>query len=297
MQSRQVLIQLSVLLAVCAALAVPPRIALAEVIPTNLIYYLWPDYCKAKMTELYSNPQFSWKWKPPVPLSRKELEGWERRVGPDWKHLHHYCWALGSITSHAPMNKNIMGDIIYSQGKSNPGSPLWIDFTLTFASGLEQTGERARAIQELTELAQLHPDDPNVLTALANTLERAGRTQDAIGLLEQALTRNVKKGPLLFYLARYYYALGDVARATKLAAEAEQAGMKMDALRRQMAGDSGRAKPPATGAAAARAGGPAGATDPNAPTAPSVLTAPAALPMPGAPVAVPAATIPAAPTR
>ena len=91
------------------------------------------------------------------------------------------------------------------------------------------------------------PGRADIYVELAKLLDSEGKVTEAIDVLEQGMEKVSKKGPLLFYLARYYYSLGDTDKAAALTARAEASGMKMDSLRRMLdarsAADESRSSP------------------------------------------------------
>ena len=217
--------------------------------PTELQYYLMPDYCKAKMSDFHRNREGSWSVR--FPIDEKRIAYWKNAIGNDFKHMHHYCAGLVAL-SRAQTNpssgawRGAVSEISYTLSRSQPGSPLWKQMTIDYARALEGMGDGDKAMELLTQLVQRYPNNGDAYIALARTLERNGDLPGGIAVLEKGMRHVAKKGPLLFYLARYVYDLGEVERATELTLEAEKAGMKMDSLRKhlgsQLSGNSG-AKP------------------------------------------------------
>ena len=107
--------------------------------------------------------------------------------------------------------------------------------------------EYERATSQLVNLQRQSPGRADIYVELAKLLDSEGKVTEAIDVLEQGMEKVSKKGPLLFYLARYYYSLGDTDKAAALTARAEASGMKMDSLRRMLdarsAADESRSSP------------------------------------------------------
>jgi len=210
--------------------------------PTELEYYLWPDHCKARMSGSTLNRNRVWLNH--FPVNEAFINKWQNALPKTWPHLHHYCMGL-AVLSHAeratPGSDSALrafhfaaGEIGYTRIRSSPGSPLWSEMTINQARALEGGGDRERAIHELQQLVERSPSDTNARVALARTLKRGGDIAEAVTVLEQALADDAKRGPVLFYLARYYYELGEVEKASKAVVEAEHAGMKMDSIRERI---------------------------------------------------------------
>ena len=75
---------------------------------------------------------------------------------------------------------------------------------------------------------------PDTWTEYAAFLKRRGDLNEAIAILEEGLSKTSSEGPLLFWLANYYFELGDFEQAEAKAERAEAAGMKVDRLKRRL---------------------------------------------------------------
>jgi tetratricopeptide (TPR) repeat protein len=175
-------------------------------------------------------------------MSKEQIAYW-KKVTPNFADIHHYCWGLlflsraqqlGNMTQSRKMFGLAAGEIRYTRSRSNERSPLWGEMTLNYARATEGTGARDEAIQLLVQLRELHPDNAHTYVALAETLERGRKLDEAIALLEEGLKMAKPKGPILFWLARYHFDAGNVERAAELLPLAEQEGMKMDSLRERL---------------------------------------------------------------
>ena len=95
-------------------------------------------------------------------------------------------------------------------------------------------GKPDDAVKLLTELRESTPKDVAVHIALAQTLKRAGKTKDAIAVLEKAPADSESKGSIYFWLAHFYFDLADFKKARHYTGLAENAGMKMDRLKKKL---------------------------------------------------------------
>lgn len=123
-------------------------------------------------------------------------------------------------------------EIAYTIGRSVATSPIWVEMNIAQAKAKAGLRKQKEAISQLSQLQSQYPKSPDIYVAMAQILNRTGKTEDAITILENGMDKTSKKGPLLFYLARYYYDIGDVRMANELLPIAEAQGMKMDGLRK-----------------------------------------------------------------
>jgi tetratricopeptide (TPR) repeat protein len=204
---------------------------------TELQFFLLPEHCKAKVGGDSGNRSKG------LALSDERTAYWEKTLRQDWLHLHHYCHGLvqlsgaqqsGNMSQARRLFRGAEQEIEYVRSRSNERSPLWGEMTLNYARAREGTGARDAAIQLLVQLRELHPDNAHTYVALAQTLERGQKLDEAVAVLEEGLKRATPKGPILFWLARYQSDAGNVERAAELLPLAEQEGMKMDSLRERL---------------------------------------------------------------
>jgi tetratricopeptide (TPR) repeat protein len=216
----------------------------SDSLPTQPEYFLLPEYCQAIVAEeIRSQPRLRHNLTllPPTAIQR-----WRLRIGPDFEHLNHYCSGLRALSRALDLStpRNQRGkqfgiakeQIEISFMRSRPGSPLWSDMSLKYARALEGVGDRREAALTYQDLFPAYASLPEVWIEYAAFLKRTGKLNDAISLLEKGLEAETKKGPLLFWLANYYYDLGDWESARSTAIRAESAGMKMDRLKRKLGG-------------------------------------------------------------
>jgi len=207
--------------------------------PTELDFYFSPEYCKARFSVKGLAPgSGSWVRYPDAGIKR-----WESMIGPPFHHLHHYCYGKVLLTriqtrksEFASTEKvqrayrDAAAEINYTRSKFNPGNPLWTTITIDFARAKEGAGDVDAALTLLSELQKQSPQDEPIYIALAQTLTRANKTNDAIDVLETAPSAVQSKGSVRFYLAHLYYDLGDIEKAQHYANLAKKAGMKMENL-------------------------------------------------------------------
>jgi tetratricopeptide (TPR) repeat protein len=226
--------------------------------PTEIQFALLPAHCKASIARKLKGAHWDQR---EVNHWKGQSDVWESRIGADFVHMHHYCAGLGWLTlaenpsMRAQTNYSVrwsyaraVGEISYTIGRSNPSSPLWTEMNLAQArarAGLARTAraegdddlaskEYDRAASQLVSLQRQSPGRADIYIELAKLLDSEEKVTEAIDVLEQGMEKVSKKGPLLFYLARYYYSLGDLDKAAALTTRAEAAGMKMDSLRRKL---------------------------------------------------------------
>lgn len=208
--------------------------------PTPLQYALLPDYCKARMSDHFQNRQGTWRNR--FPINEAQIKHWKQKVGADFIHMHHYCAGLGWLMNAETLSsdrktwayKQAELEINYTIGRSRPTSPIWLEMNIAQARARAGLGKRKEAIAQLTQLQAQNPKSPDVYVVIAQILDRSGQTEEAISVLENGMAKTSEKGPLLFYLARYYYDIGDVNKAAELTPIAEAQGMKMDSLRERL---------------------------------------------------------------
>jgi len=156
--------------------------------------------------------------------------------------MHHYCAGLGYLMqAQSPSYKRkryaykrAQQEIAYTIGKSQPKSPLWLEMNIAQAKAKAGQRKWNLAIAQLTRLQAQYPSRPEVYITVAQIYKRQGKTGKAIAALEDGMKATSKKGPLLFYLARYYYEIGDINKAAELTPIAEAHGMKMDSLKARL---------------------------------------------------------------
>jgi tetratricopeptide (TPR) repeat protein len=228
--------------------------------PDKLDIYLLPEHCQMKLADFGNNRDGSWPVR--IPVNEKRIAYWRGLIGPDWRHMHHYCAGLALLAlardparlerrnrSASFIYRQASAEMNYTISRSNSRQPLWIEMNMNQAKALAGQGKVNDAVDKLTKLIALAPANQDLYVTLAKMEHRRGKVEEAVAILEAGLERAKVKGPILFYLARYTYDMGDVQRAAELTLRAEKAGMKMDSLREKL----GSAIAPAAGPGAATA--------------------------------------------
>lgn len=210
--------------------------------PTPTLFALMPEHCKARLADHQRNRRGEWKHR--FPINEPRIREYRQLIGHDFIHMHHYCAGLGHLmlanTSRARSQWNFKraeAEIDYTIGRSNPSEPLWVEMNIAQARARSGLGKHSEAIRQLERLLTLQPDNETIYVELAQVKRRAGNINDAIAILEEGLAKGAKEGPIMFYLARYHWDLGDTERARELTERAEAAGMKMDSLRAKLGSD------------------------------------------------------------
>lgn len=213
--------------------------------PTELQYALMPEFCQARMSDFHVNRKG--RWNVQFPINEAQIDYWKKSIGPDWRHLHHYCGALvyrsqaqdpdflrRSNRSARQYWSRTAEAIDYTRSRSKRGAPLWNLMTVDYADALAHSGKVKTGLQLLTDLIAQSPGDVDAYIALAKILESEGDTERAMEVLRGGMSKVSTKGPLLFYLAHWSYDAGDLEQARSTLVDAESAGMKMDSLRAKL---------------------------------------------------------------
>ena len=211
--------------------------------PTELDFSLSPEYCKARFS-VKGIRDLSGPW---VRYSEAGINKWASIIGPDWRHLHHYCTGKVLLTrlqtqqSTAFQGKELGGkywraaeEMEYALKRSSVGSPLYNTMSIDYARAIEGMGKPDDAVKILVKLRESSPKDVAVYIALAQTLKRAGKTKDAIAVLEKAPVGSRSKGAIDFWLAHFYSDVGNLEKARHYAELAENAGIKTDRLKKKL---------------------------------------------------------------
>jgi tetratricopeptide (TPR) repeat protein len=211
-------------------------------VPTQKEFYVLPEHCKASISQaLRGQRRLRHNL---ILMPEAEIARWRRTVGPDFARLQPYCAglvllsrALDPVTPRAERGalfRQAAQQIDSTLFDAEPGTALWLEMSLKYARALDGSGNRGRAAETYRELVESYAGTADVWTAYAQFLKRRGELNEAIGVLETGLSSAGRPGPLLFWLANYYFELGDFEKAASTADRAEAAGMKVDRLRRRL---------------------------------------------------------------
>lgn len=89
------------------------------------------------------------------------------------------------------------------------------EFLQSQAAALFQDGEYERALDALTPLLKQYPKDPLLIRYKAMTLDRLGRSEEAIALFEQLLKENPDHIPTHYFLGQAYERAGNSEAAAR----------------------------------------------------------------------------------
>lgn len=82
------------------------------------------------------------------------------------------------------------------------------EFLFSPAAQLFQAGDYARALEALDRLIERYPGDPLLLRYRAISLDRLGRSEEAIEVFKEILEKNQDHLPTLYFLGQAYFRLG-----------------------------------------------------------------------------------------
>lgn len=176
------------LLSLCAALTPRVASALEQYAPTPVELALLPEYCKAK-------------------LDKQEYERsakrWEKVLGPQFVHIHHYCTALNFINrarrrvGDGPEKRydlgSAMGDLRYMFNVTNDEYILAPDFYIAKGEVSTLQGNIPEAEASYRKATQIRPNYPKGWIALSDHYEQAGRVKEAREAMAQGLNAAPEK--------------------------------------------------------------------------------------------------------
>lgn len=212
---------------------------------TTRNFMLLPEYCQVKLSENRRNNGSLWNF----PKDQRKIRKWKEFIGHDWEHLHHYC--VGRVLmmiaeSEGELQRTKLtrqkayslaaAEINYTRNNALPGarSPIAKEMLIYQSRAYAGAGNVKLALSQLEQYRKSFPNDVDTYVAMGTILGHEHRYDDAIAILEQGLPQVKKQGPILFWLARFYFEIGNHQRAMELTEQAEAAGMKMDSLRQRM---------------------------------------------------------------
>jgi predicted Zn-dependent protease len=207
--------------------------------PTPTQFALLPDHCKAKISDYLENR--SGKWKHRFPINERKIQQYRVKIGNDFEHMHHYCAGLAYL-SEAKSNpkrakwllERARAEMAYTIGRSDPAQPLWIEMNIAQAKAQAGLGKTDQALRQLRSCLELEPRSAAIYIEIARTQKMAGDINDAVSTLETGLANGGEAGPLHYWLALYYFDLGDLSKARESMLRAEAGGMTMSRLRKKL---------------------------------------------------------------
>lgn len=192
----------------------------ANVTPAEIA--MLPPYCDAKMGS----------------RSPEAVAYWRARLGHEnWIHMHHYCGGLASLNRYyrqtgaarAGSLRNALWEFNYVLEHTGPGFHMRSDLYYNRGKVLRLQGKDGAALVDLEKALELSPGMPLASIELASLYRKAGKKDQALGVLKSAL----EKSPEHKGLRRNYQEMGGnlAAIAEKPAAIAAPAADKPDEAR------------------------------------------------------------------
>jgi len=144
-----------------------------------------PRYCAARLV-----PQ----------LAETERPRWEKRMGPDFLHIHHYCAAIHSLrlanaatTDHgrAELLNAVVGEIAYVEKLSKPTFFMRAEMSVQKGRAQLRLNQIPAAIQSFNAALKLNPRFPAAYAGIADGFLMLKQPAKAI----QALDRGIKAVP------------------------------------------------------------------------------------------------------
>ncbi|WP_200234034.1 hypothetical protein [Thiohalocapsa halophila] len=213
--------------------------------PTEKQFSLFPEYCKAVMSNYIDNRRGRWSIQ--FPRNMEKIEFWQRRVAQDWHHMHHFCKGIANIS--AAWETGLKGktardrydafrvaarELHYSFIRSDPDYPFWEVIGLKYVEALHGAKRRGEAHEVLARIIKERPRSKEAYRLGARLRRREGRLNEGITYLEAGLDAGAEAGGLLYSLANLYHELGDFANAREAMTRAKAAGMKVERLKRRL---------------------------------------------------------------
>lgn len=134
-----------------------------------------------------------------------------QKYGSDFKHLHHYCWALNTENK---FNRNprsshywgmlpaAIGDLDYVLKASSPSFVFIPDVHLAKARIYLLQKQKAKAVGSAMEAIASRPDYVRAYTFLSDLYENMGNKADAIKILQSGYSHAPDANPILRRLSR-----------------------------------------------------------------------------------------------
>jgi tetratricopeptide (TPR) repeat protein len=153
---------------------------------------------------------------------------WEKKLGPDFLHVHHYCSGLNYINhAHGTFDKKIrarlletsLGAFQYMEDKARPSFVLMPEILVKKGDALRLLDRKVEAAQYYHKALRLNPRHVPAYRALSNLYVAEGRTREARELMAYGLRANPGNKSLQRWLRELEGKSGD--RGTALAEEAK----------------------------------------------------------------------------
>lgn len=172
----------------------------------NVNYKMFPDYCRVRC-----NPTG-----PGDDAKRKRWEsalGKDRRNGPAFLHVHHYCAGLmyqqrALLTSDSKQRsyelERSRANYNYVLKEWRPDAPLYPEAQVRMGKTLEAAGKDGEAVQQYVAATKTRPNYAPAYAAYSDWLAKHGKKAEAIQVLKAGLS----KAPSSNALRSRYMALG-----------------------------------------------------------------------------------------
>lgn len=136
--------------------------------------------------------------------NKTPIETYMKRYGPEYWHLHHYCWALNGerkaitapengdnargIMSRSALLEYSRGNLEYVLARSSNNFVFLPEILETNARVLYRMGRKGEAIASLVKATKLRPDYWKAYAKLSDYYRDSGNKKDAIQILENGLS-------------------------------------------------------------------------------------------------------------
>lgn len=159
---------------------------------------LLPEYCRYSQT---INERFG---------NKEGREYWNKRLGDDFKHIHHYCWALASIRRSEKLSEKrnrhallttAVSDCEYVIRAAKTSFVLMPDVLIARGIAQGRLGRMREAEIDFKTAQGLEPRHVAIYVAWAGLLVSQGLKADARRVIEEGL-KNVPDSPALARMAK-----------------------------------------------------------------------------------------------
>lgn len=166
--------------------------------PTDSEMASLPPYCKAKMKSGQGSPEYKM---------------WERTLGKDFLHTHHYCAGINFISRYYRARskqdkqfnlRSAQGTLNYMVEKASPTYSLMPDVYLNLGLVYSLTNQPAQAITHFNKAIELNPRQPKAYNALSDYYVKTKQSAKALEIVTTGLRHN----PYTKSLQRRYRDLG-----------------------------------------------------------------------------------------
>lgn len=128
---------------------------------------------------------------------REGVSLWKARIGPEFDHIHHYCWALVAIQrvhrrttspqERVSLLRGAVGDISYVIVRSRPQFFLLPELHLRLGQAYALSGQSAAAVEAYREAIRVRRDYSPPYVELARLAQKEGKSAQARQILEEGL--------------------------------------------------------------------------------------------------------------